>query len=94
MVAFLLSFAGSDLPAGVTSDPDRPPGLAGRDTAASVGLQVTINNSNSLPLIDTLIALATANTGRVDLVVKGFKDGLGRGWVFDRNQLRFYAYLR
>ena len=55
------------------------------DTAAAVGRQLTINNSARVPLIDSMVALALSSTSRVDLIVKGFKAGLPRGWFFDRS---------
>jgi hypothetical protein len=58
--------------------------VASLDTPAAVGRQITIASSASVPLIDSMVVLATSSTSRVDLVVKGFKDGLPRGWFFDR----------
>jgi len=84
MVAFMLSFTGSDLPPGSISDPDRPPGLASKDTHAAVGRQITINSPLSVPLINNMVAIANPSTSRVDLVVKGFKDGIARGWFYNR----------
>ena len=84
VTAFLLSFSGSDLIPGSPTDVNRSPGVSSLDTQAAVGRQITINTSASVPLIDTMITLANTSTTRVDLVVKGFKDGLPRGWFFDR----------
>jgi YVTN family beta-propeller protein len=91
MVAFLLSFSGSDMPVGSLVDPDRPPGLLSGDTHAAVGRQITISNSATVPLIDALIAIATPLTSRIDLVVKGFKDGIPRGWFFNRTNGLFQS---
>src|SRR6185369_2702388 len=91
LVAFLLSFPGSDLLPGSNSDSERPPGLTSKDTHAAVGRQVTITNSLGDPLIDRMIALANASTSRVDLVVKGIKDGLSRGWFYDRTTALFQS---
>lgn len=91
IVAFLLAFTGSDLPPGVLNDPDRPPGISSGDTHAAVGRQITISNSASVPLIDALIAIATPLTSRVDLVVKGSKDGIPRGWFFNRTNGLFQS---
>jgi YVTN family beta-propeller protein len=91
MVAFLLSFTGSDLLPGSSTDPDRAPGLPSRDTHAAVGRQITVNSSATVPLIDSLIAIATPATSRVDVVVKGFKDGLARGWFFNRTNGLFQS---
>jgi len=84
LTAFLLSLSGSDLIPGSLNDIDRSPGVPSLDTQAAVGRQITINSSASVPLIDTMITLANISTTRVDLVVKGFKDGLLRGWFFER----------
>ena len=91
IVAFLLSFTGSDLLAGSSFDPDRAPGAASKDTHAAVGRQVTINSSATVPFIDSLIAIATPSTSRVDVVVKGFKNGLPRGWFFNRTNGLFQS---
>jgi YVTN family beta-propeller protein len=84
IVAFLLSFSGSDLTPGSLTDVNRSPGVSSLDTPAAVGRQVTLSNSASVSLLDSMIALASSSTSRVDLVCKGFKDGLPRGWFFDR----------
>lgn len=84
ITAFLLCFTGSDLTPGSLTDPDRSPGVASLDTPAAVGRQITISNAAVVALIDNMIGLAAASTSRVDLVVKGFKAGLPRGWFFDR----------
>ena len=91
LIAFLLSFTGSDLLAGSTLDPERPPGVPSKDTHAAVGRQITINSSANAPLIDALVGLATPAGSRVDLVVKGFKDGLPRGWFFNRTNALFQS---
>jgi YVTN family beta-propeller protein len=84
LTAFLLAFSGSDLTPGSLFDVNRSPGVPSLDTQAAVGRQITINNSASVPLIDTMIVLANSASSRVDLVVKGFKDGIARGWLFNR----------
>jgi len=91
MVAFLLSLTGSDLPPGVLTDPDRPPGLPSRDVAAAVGRQITLNNPAPVQLIADMISLATSSTSRVDLVVRGGRDGVARGWVLDRATRQFQS---
>jgi hypothetical protein len=91
LAAFLFSITGSDLIPGSASDVNRSPGVASLDTAAAVGRQLTINSAASLPLLDMMLALANASTSRVDLVVKGFKDGLARGWFFDRTSGNFQS---
>jgi hypothetical protein len=91
MIAFLLSFTGSDLPAGLINDPDRPPGSPGKDVAAAVGRQTTITDTAPVRLIDDMILLANSATSRVDLVVRGEMDGLQRGWVLNRGPVRFQS---
>jgi len=91
MIAFLLSFTGSDLIPGVTNDINRSPGLPSQDTAASVGKQITINNSNSVALINTMISMVTTGTNRVDLIVKGMENGAARGWFYDTNSAMFLS---
>jgi DNA-binding beta-propeller fold protein YncE len=71
LVAFLFSFAGSDLPAGSLTDENNAPGVASLDTPAATGLQITVSTS--------------ANTNsHLDLVAKGRESGLPRGWFFER----------
>ena len=41
-----------------------------------------------------MLALANNPTSRVELVVKGAKDGLGRGWVFVRGAEQFQSDRR
>jgi YVTN family beta-propeller protein len=91
IMAFLLSFSGSDLVPGNIFDVNRAPGVASLDTPAAVGRQITVSNSTPVPLLTTMIALANSSTSRVDLVVKGFKDGLPRGWFFDRTTGNFQS---
>lgn len=91
MVAFLLSFTGSDLIAGSTTDSERPPGALSRDTHAAVGRQITIISSATSTFIDQLIGIATPTTSRVDVVVKGFSGGIPRGWFFNRTNGLFQS---
>ncbi len=91
LMAFLLCFSGSDLLAGNVFDINRSPGVASLDTPAAVGRQLTVSNSTPVALLTTMLALANASTSRVDLVVKGFKDGLPRGWFFDRTTGSFLS---
>lgn len=91
LTAFLVSLSGSDLVPGSATDVNRSPGVTSLDTPAAVGRQLTINNPARVPLLDGMIALANSNTGRVDLVAKGYLDGLARGWFFDRGSGNFQA---
>jgi DNA-binding beta-propeller fold protein YncE len=91
LVAFLLCFSGSDLPAGSVTDPVRAPGLSSRDVPAGVGKQVTINQPTGVSLLDQMLALAQNSANRVDLVARGPKDGVLRGWFFDRTVQQFQS---
>lgn len=91
MVAFLLSFTGSDLIAGSTTDSERPPGAPSLDTHAAVGRQVTINSSGANILVDQLIGIATPTASRVDVVARGFQNGIARGWFFNRTNGLFQS---
>ena len=91
LVAFLFSFTGSDLTPGSPFDVNRSPGMSSLDTQAGVGRQITIAATNDVPLIDTMIALATSAANRVDLVVKGMKNGVARGWFFNPTNATFLS---
>ena len=91
LTAFLLSFTGSDLVPGSLTDGNRSPGVTSLDTPAAVGRQVTLNNASHAPLLDQMLALASNSTSRVELVAKGFKDGLARGWFFVRTNGTFQS---
>ncbi len=91
IVAFLVSITGSDLIPGTLSDPNRSPGLSSLDTQAGVGRQITINATNDVPLIDTMITLASSPTNRVDLIVKGMAGGVARGWFFNATNQTFLS---
>lgn len=84
LVAFLFTFTGSDLIAGVVTDGNRSPGVASLDTPAAVGRQITISNSIGVALITNMITLANSSTSRVDLVARGFENGILRGWFYNR----------
>lgn len=83
IVAFLLSFAGSDLPA-AEGTAFEPRGPAGRDTHAAVGTQVTIAASpapaGELALAQALLQIASA--GKIGVVVHGAFQGEQLGWTF------------
>jgi hypothetical protein len=85
LVAFLLAFSGSDLPAGSVTNVLEGPGPLSQDSPASVGRQTTVMDGTSPPpqqtaLITAMINLAQA--GKVGLVVKGRQGGLERGYVY------------
>jgi len=99
-VAFLLSFSGSDLPLAIPDFIINPVGLPSKDVPAAVGKQVTANSPASVPRIDEMLALANSPTSRIELIVRGPKDGLNRGWLYvpisgdfqsDRNAERISA---
>jgi hypothetical protein len=87
MVAFLLSFRGSDMPIGGPSP--NPfgefPGPHTQDTHAAVGRQVTFGPP-SARTFDNIKTLATlvglANEGRVELVAQGLKGGEQRSYLY------------
>lgn len=91
LTAFLVSFTGSDLIPGSVSDQNRSPGVASLDTPAAVGFQLTISSSAPVALLSNMVALASSPASRVDLIAKGFKDGLARGWFFDRTSGNFQS---
>ena len=68
--------------------------MASLDTHAAVGRQITINSGAIVPLIDSMLAIANPSASRVDLVVKGTKDGLSRGWFYNRTNALFQSDRR
>ena len=85
LVAFVLAFAGSDLPQGSADDVLEPPGTPARDTHASVGTQLTVVSAafttpEEQLVLDRLITLA--NAGELGLIAKGRVDGEARGYVY------------
>jgi YVTN family beta-propeller protein len=85
LVAFMLCFAGSDLPDGSPTILLQPPGSPSRDAHAAVGAQVTIVNGAAVPPADAakLTAMySLAETFKVGLVAKGRQDGIQRGYAY------------
>ena len=83
LTAFLFSVAGSDTGTpGVVAD-ETPPAATGR--------QLTLTSTGRPPLFDAMLALARSPTSRLDLIAKGFRDGMARGWMFDSMQNRFQS---
>ncbi len=85
LVAFMLSFSGSDLPQGSASNFLFPPGTASLDAHAAVGAQFTFSNGANLSAEEAQYlgdALAMADSSAVALVVKGLQGGLARGHVY------------
>ena len=87
VIAFLLCLTGSDLPTNAPgSNVNLAPGGFSRDTPAAVGRQLLLSADTSA--LDSFIARANSSTGRVQLIVKGYRDGIPRGWFFQTNQFR------
>lgn len=84
MVAFMMAFAGSDLPAGSTSPAAQaPPGPLSKDTHAAVGRQLTLHAAPTASENTLLTSMTTiANANKVGLVVKGVRAGLVRGATY------------
>ncbi|MFL5349540.1 MAG: beta-propeller fold lactonase family protein [Hyalangium sp.] len=83
LVAFLLSFSGSDLPAGSVTNIFNAPGPLSQDTHAAVGKQVTLSSTPSdeqKALLDRFLAMA--DTNKVGLVVKGRQGRHMRGYAY------------
>jgi len=90
LVAFMLSFSGSNLPMGSTTNPFELVGPTSRDTHAAVGKQVTCDATNhSDPVVVALLnqMIALADSGRVGLTAKGVQAGLSRGYVYTGGQM-------
>jgi DNA-binding beta-propeller fold protein YncE len=85
LVAFMLSFAGSELPLGSPTNPTELPGPSSKDSHAAVGRQTTIVDAQTASF-DQLALIANlqnlANSNKIGLVVKGVQGGLARGYSF------------
>jgi len=88
LVAFMLSFAGGDLPQGTTQGLSEPPGVPGLDTHAAVGQQVHYTGDGSATIAELL---AMADAGAIDVIVKGVAAGENRGWMYDRSTGRLLS---
>ncbi|MDZ4773060.1 MAG: YncE family protein [Planctomycetota bacterium] len=81
LTAFMLSFSGSELPAGSTTVSNlEPPGPPAHDTHAAVGRQFTLRATptpSETTLLNSIVALADAN--KVGLIANGVRSGLVRG---------------
>lgn len=85
MIAFLLSFTGSDLSVFGGASPSR-------DVPASAGRQLTL----TIPETNTLVVAMTNRAhrvpgSRVELVVHGSKDGVPRSWLYDPVRVVFQS---
>ena len=85
LVAFMLSFSGSDLPQGTPGDLFQPPGPPSRDAHAAVGVRTTLESlaGASVGQTDLLAQLGVlADQNRIGLVAKARVGGEARGWVY------------
>ncbi len=89
VIAFLLSFAGSDLPTFSNStSPNVAPGTAASlDAPAATGKQALVISDTFG--IAPFITRANSNTGRVELIVHATLEGKSRGWLYDRAVRQF-----
>ncbi len=90
LVAFMLSFSGSELPAGSPGNPFELPGPSSQDSHAFVGWQTTlVDLTNPEPGQTTLLSnmITQANTGKVGLVVKGIQGEEARGYSYNGGNL-------
>jgi len=78
LIAFLFCFSGSNPVMNPMTHPER---AESQDVATATGRQFTTTVSNA-PLFQTFLRLADSPSNRLDLVVRGEKDGLARGWYF------------
>lgn len=85
LVAFMMTFSGSDLPEGSLTNLVEPPGGTSKDSHAAVGKQVTFNGANNTDaaLISRLAEMqAQADAGKVGLVAHGIRAGKKRGHAY------------
>ena len=83
MVAFLLSFSGSDLPVGSDTDLLHAPGTLSQDTHAAVGHQVTVDADLTPAEVDRIVEMiGLADIGAIGLVARGRLDGEDRGFTY------------
>jgi len=78
MIAFLMSFAGSDLPTANGEGLDSPPGTLSKDSHAGVGKQMTLTSQDISPEQSQLLALmlSEAELNRLGLVARTKRGGL------------------
>ncbi len=75
MVAFFLCFPGSDIEGG--------PNLS-QDVPAATGREVTFASSTPPSLLNDMFNLALDLNSRLDLIVRGHKEGRARSWLLRR----------
>ena len=87
LTAFLLTFSGFG-----SERAEQLLGSPSKDAAAAVGRQVTLTTPSANPLVAAMTGLADQSpTSRVDLIARGVKDGLNRGWFYDAAVKRFLS---
>jgi len=85
LVAFLMSFSGSDLP---TDNPAFNATLTdSKDSHAAVGQQVTTASTSSSARLDQLVSLA--QQGKIDLVAHQSDGKTSRSWLYNRTNMMF-----
>jgi hypothetical protein len=94
MIAFLLCLNGSGFPPESTNRVDNPPQASAQDVAAGVGRQLTVSESVHVPLIDEMLKIALAATGRVEVVVRQHNGWRTRGWLYRRDGRFFQSDRR
>jgi len=87
ITAFMISFAGSNLPQGNVFQILEPPGTASQDTHAAVGAQTTVVDGSNVPpaqttLLNDMLSVSSQSS-RVALVVKGRQGGIQRGYSYN-----------
>lgn len=85
VTAFMLAFAGGDLPQGSPTNFLEPPGPPGRDTHAAVGTQGQLLGAlTTAAMSDLFNELQTnaANHAALGLIAKGNTAGEARGWFY------------
>jgi hypothetical protein len=94
VIAFLLCLNGSDLPQGTLTDRERPIGLLSLDAHAAVGKQATVTENVRGRFLREAYSIVQPALSRVDLIAKGYKDGVARGWLYDRATRMFLSDRR
>jgi YVTN family beta-propeller protein len=82
ILAFIMCLSGNELPLGLPTDINAPPGLEGKDSHAAVGRQVTLTGAAPTQAqLDTLALFdGMAAAGRIGLAARGVLDGEARGF--------------
>jgi len=85
IIAFLMTFSGSDLTMGAHDNLVEPPGTLSKDSDAAVGKQITFDGANNLEA--TLLArlgemTSMADAGKIGLVANGIWNGRKRGFAY------------